>query len=105
MWTSCLLRRSAANLPYKRPFAHYRLNLTYKKWKKKSEALPYEFGAPQHINSLLFRKDAGAIISALQLLLCPSQQHSSQPSASGAVNVSNKCLISLACQLPPVDCP
>lgn len=59
-----------------------------------------QFFCVQRINSLLFAEDTDIIIAALQLLLKPSQQYSSQPSASQTLHVSNKRLITLASRWP-----
>ncbi|KAF8320698.1 hypothetical protein DL93DRAFT_2163683 [Clavulina sp. PMI_390] len=58
------------------------------------------FASYDRINSLLFCEDTDVIISALQLLLRPSQQYSTQPSAAQLNSISAKRLTSLASRWP-----
>ncbi|RPD73800.1 hypothetical protein L226DRAFT_488466 [Lentinus tigrinus ALCF2SS1-7] len=58
------------------------------------------FNSYDRLNSLMFSSDLDVLILALNLLLRPAQQYSSQPSVSHALNISTSRLTSLAKRWP-----
>ena len=54
----------------------------------------------QRLNSLMFSSDLDVLILALNLLLRPAQQYSSQPAVSHALSISTPRLTSLAKRWP-----
>ncbi|KAL0569802.1 E3 ubiquitin-protein ligase tom1 [Marasmius crinis-equi] len=58
------------------------------------------YNSYDRLNSLLFTSDLDVLVLALKLLLRPSQQYSSQPAVSQALNISTPRLLSLAKRWP-----
>ncbi|KAG7098569.1 hypothetical protein E1B28_000502 [Marasmius oreades] len=58
------------------------------------------YNSYDRLNSLLFTSDLGILILTLKLLLRPSQQYSSQPAVSQALNISTQRLLALAKRWP-----
>ncbi|RDX47077.1 hypothetical protein OH76DRAFT_1406241 [Lentinus brumalis] len=58
------------------------------------------FNSYDRLNSLMFSSDLDVLILALNLLLRPAQQYSSQPSVSHALNITTSRLTSLAKRWP-----
>ncbi|KAF9268895.1 hypothetical protein L218DRAFT_977318 [Marasmius fiardii PR-910] len=58
------------------------------------------YNSYDRLNSLLFTSDLDVLILALKLLLRPSQQYSSQPAVSQALNISTPRLLALAKRWP-----
>ncbi|KAK1218494.1 E3 ubiquitin-protein ligase tom1 [Marasmius sp. AFHP31] len=58
------------------------------------------YNSYDRLNSLLFTSDLEVLILALKLLLRPSQQYSSQPAVSQALNISTPRLLALAKRWP-----
>ncbi|KAI0766838.1 hypothetical protein BD413DRAFT_614840 [Trametes elegans] len=58
------------------------------------------FNSYDRLNSLMFSSDLDVLILALNLLLRPAQQYSSQPAVSHALNISTPRLTSLAKRWP-----